>query len=210
MKDSIIVLSGGVDSVTLLYEYASHITLAITFDYGSNHATKEIACAKYHCQKLNIPHKVIPMNFIKEDFRSALLNGADAIPTGDYAPENMHETVVPFRNGIMLSIAAGYAESYGIQKVMIANHSGDHAIYPDCTPGFVGAMDQAITAGTYNNVHLVAPYTLYSKEEIVAIGKRLGIDYDQTWSCYKGEEKPCGVCSTCIERDKAMKANNLL
>lgn len=208
-RDKIIVLSGGMDSVTLLHEYASEICLALTFDYGSNHAKNEIRCAEYHCQLLDIPHKVIPMAFIKEDFNSSLLEGPNAIPTGSYAIDNMTSTVVPFRNGIMLSIAAGYAESMGAASVMIANHSGDHDIYPDCTPNFIDAMDRAILTGTYNHVRLLAPYTSLTKTEIVAIGKTLNIDYSKTWSCYKGCDKPCGECATCREREEALRANDL-
>ena len=210
MRDKIVILSGGMDSVTLLHEFADEVRLAITFDYGSNHAPNEIKWAKYHCELLGIPHKVIPMNFIKEDFKSSLLEGPDAIPVEEYAPENLRSTVVPFRNGIMIAIAAGYAETLGATTVMLANHAGDHDIYPDCTPQFVDAMNDAVLAGTFNNVQLYAPYTHLTKSEIVAIGVKLGIDYDTTWSCYKGGDKPCGVCATCREREQALRDNGLL
>ena len=209
-KDKVVVLSGGMDSVTLLHEFAEEVCLAITFDYGSNHAKNEIKWAKYHCELLGIPHKVVPMTFIKEDFKSSLLEGADAIPTEDYAPDNLRSTVVPFRNGIMLAIAAGYAESIGATTVMIANHAGDHEVYPDCTPQFIDAMNDAILAGTFNDVRLYAPYTSISKSDIVAIGVKLGIDYDTTWSCYKGGDKPCGECATCREREQALRENGLI
>ena len=209
-RDKIVILSGGMDSVTLLHEYADEVALAITFDYGSNHAKNEIRWAAYHCGLLGIPHKVIPMTFIKEDFESSLLSGPDAIPTEDYSPENLRSTVVPFRNGIMIAIAAGYAETLGATTVMLANHAGDHAIYPDCTPQFIEAMNAAILSGTFNDVRLYAPYTNLTKSEIVAIGVKLGIDYDTTWSCYKGGEKPCGVCATCREREQALRDNGLL
>ena len=110
-KDAVIIVSGGMDSITLLHDYQKAIKLAITFDYGSNHAAKEIAFAKEHCQELGIEHIIIPLAFIKEYFNSSLLQGADAIPEGHYEAENMKSTVVPFRNGIMLAIACGIAES---------------------------------------------------------------------------------------------------
>lgn len=204
MKDSVIIVSGGMDSITLLYDKKEEIALAVTFDYGSNHNAKEITWAKVHCERLKIKHIVIKLDFMHKYFTSSLLKGADAIPEGHYADENMKSTVVPFRNGIMLSIAAGIAESNGLKKVLIANHGGDHTIYPDCRPAFIKAMNEATENGTYVNVSICAPYTNITKADIARIGKRLGIDYSETWSCYKGGEKHCGKCGTCIERKEAL------
>ena len=204
-KDSVIIYSGGLDSTTLLYEERERVALAVTFDYGSNHAAREMACARLHCARLGIEHVVIDLAFFKQHFSSSLLNGADAIPDGDYADSNMRSTVVPFRNGIMLSIACGLAESRGLKRVLIANHGGDHAIYPDCRPQFVAAMDAAMQAGTYDGVRLVAPYTDISKADIVRRGAQLGIDYGETYSCYKGGEHHCGTCGTCTERREAFR-----
>lgn len=202
-KDSVIILSGGMDSVTMLYEYRQRINAAITFNYGSNHAKKEIECAEWHCKKLGVRHILIPLDFFRLYFNSSLLDGGDAIPNGSYNDENMKSTVVPFRNGIMLAIACGIAESEGLKYVMIANHSGDHAIYPDCRSTFINSMSEAMTYGTYNNIQIQAPYTGISKTEITRIGFALGVDYSKTWSCYKGGEKHCGVCGTCTERKEA-------
>ena len=204
MKDSIIIVSGGMDSVTLLYDYKDRIALGISFDYGSNHNAKEIPFAKLHCERLGIKHVTIPLDFMHQYFKSSLLEGADAIPEGHYQDENMKSTVVPFRNGIMLAIAAGMAESYGLSHVMIANHGGDHAIYPDCRPEFISAMSNATEAGSYNGVTVLAPYTNITKGDIARRGKELGIDYNETWSCYKGGEKHCGKCGTCVERKEAL------
>lgn len=203
-KDSILILSGGMDSVTLLYDYQDHIQLAISFDYGSKHNSREIPFAKLHCQRLGIEHLVIPLDFMQRFFQSSLLKGGEEIPEGHYADENMKSTVVPFRNGIMLAIAAGMAESKGLKNVMMANHGGDHAIYPDCRPEFVDAMDRAITAGTYEGVKLLAPYTSLTKTQIALIGKKIGINYAETWSCYKGGVHHCGKCGTCVERREAL------
>ena len=204
MKNALLVLSGGMDSTTLLYERASEIALAVSFDYGGNHNGREIPFAKFHCEKLGIEHITIPLKFMHDYFKSSLLSGADAIPEGNYADENMKSTVVPFRNGIMLSVAAGLAESRGLSKVMMANHFGDHDIYPDCRKEFVDAMSQAMAAGTYANITIDAPYTLISKADIARKGKSLGVDYGQTWSCYKGGEVHCGKCATCLERKAAL------
>lgn len=203
MKNSAIILSGGLDSVTLLYNRQKEIGLAITFDYGSNHAKKEIECAKWHCNKLDIEHIIIELPFIHKHFDSSLLKGSNAVPTGSYNNNNMTSTVVPFRNGIMLSIAAGIAESKSLQNLLIANHFGDHAIYPDCTLKFIKSMSDAITNGTYRHININAPYTMLSKADIVKIGGKLNIDYSKTYSCYKGGDKHCGECATCIERKEA-------
>lgn len=204
MKDSVIIVSGGMDSTTLLYDRRDEIALAISFDYGSNHNAREIAYAEMHCKRLGIEHITIPLDFMHKYFRSSLLEGADAIPEGHYADENMKSTVVPFRNGIMLAVAAGVAESRNLTKLLIANHGGDHTIYPDCRPEFISAMDSATNAGTYVGVRVVAPYTNITKGDIARIGKKLGIDYAETWSCYKGGEKHCGKCGTCVERKEAL------
>ncbi|MBO5552948.1 MAG: 7-cyano-7-deazaguanine synthase QueC [Paludibacteraceae bacterium] len=204
MKDSLIVLSGGLDSTTMLYEYRDRIALAVSFHYGSNHNDREIAFAKMHCERLGIAHIEIKLPFIKDFFKSSLLEGADAIPEGNYDEENMKSTVVPFRNGIMLSIAAGMAENNKLQYIMLANHAGDHTIYPDCRPEFVEAMNKAVHAGTWNGVELFTPYTHLTKAEIAMHGKALGMDYSETWSCYKGGEHHCGVCGTCRERKEAL------
>ncbi len=205
MKDSVIIVSGGMDSITLLHDYKDRIALGISFDYGSNHNAKEIPFAELHCKRLGIKHITIPLEFMHKYFKSSLLEGADAIPEGHYEDENMKSTVVPFRNGIMLAIAAGIAESNGLDHVMIANHGGDHAIYPDCRPEFISAMSSATSAGSYNGVTVIAPYTSITKGDIARRGKELGIDYTETWSCYKGGDKHCGKCGTCVERKEALR-----
>lgn len=205
MKDALIIVSGGMDSITMLHEYAEEIALAVTFDYGANHAQREIPMAELHCQRLGIRHIIIPLAFMSQYFESSLLSGADAIPEGHYEDENMKSTVVPFRNGIMLSIACGIAESNGLKRVMIANHGGDHAIYPDCRKDFIDAMSQAMQFGTYEHITIDAPYTTITKTDIARHGKALGLDYTETWSCYKGGKKHCGKCGTCVERKEALR-----
>ena len=205
MKDSVIIVSGGMDSITLLYDKKDEIALGISFDYGSNHNAKEIPFAEMHCKRLGIKHITINLDFMHQYFKSSLLQGAEAIPEGHYADENMKSTVVPFRNGIMLSIAIGIAESNQLKKVLIANHGGEHTIDPDCRPQFIQAIDAAANAGTFVNVRVEAPYTNITKGDIARIGKRLGLDYTETWSCYKGGEKHCGKCGTCIERKEALQ-----
>lgn len=210
MKDGIIVLSGGMDSVTMLHEFASEIKVAVSFDYGSKHNAKEIPFAALHCQRLGIQHIVIPLDFMTRYFKSSLLMGGEDIPEGNYDDENMKSTVVPFRNGIMLSVAAGLAESHGLKRLFIANHFGDHAIYPDCRAGFIKAMSEAVSEGTYEHIRIEAPYTDINKTDIAKRGAKLGINYAETWSCYKGGEKHCGKCGTCMERKEAFREARLI
>lgn len=205
-KHSLLILSGGLDSVTMLHEYAAEIALAVYFDYGSNHAAREKACARYQASCVGLEFIEVDLCFMSRYFESSLLSGADAIPDGEYTDDNMSSTVVPFRNGVMLSIAAGIAESRGLDTVMIANHGGDHAVYPDCRPAFIDAMGHAITEGTYARLRLYAPYTGITKAEIARRGVALGVDYSRTYSCYRGGERHCGRCATCRERRQALEA----
>lgn len=208
-KDTLIVLSGGMDSTTMLWEYKEQISLAVNFHYGANHNARESECARENCRRAGVELVEIDLSFMGRLFESSLLSGAEAIPEGNYDDENMKSTVVPFRNGIMLSVAAGLAESRGLKRVMIANHGGDHAIYPDCRDGFIRAMGGAIAEGTYEHIELFAPYTNISKADICKRGVEIGVDYSLTYSCYKGGKKHCGKCGTCRERHEAMAAAGL-
>ena len=203
----VVLLSGGMDSVTALYDARTRHTVAaaVSFDYGSKHNACEIPCAQWHAETLGIMHFVIPLSFVAERFSSHLLQGGGEIPRGHYEEETMKQTVVPFRNGIMLSIAAGLAESRGASGLVIAAHAGDHAIYPDCREEFMSAMESAIRAGTYASIALLRPFIAMTKGDIVARGHELGVDFARTWSCYVGGERHCGECGTCVERREAFE-----
>jgi len=205
-KDSVLVYSGGMDSTVMLHEFKDRISKAIYFNYGSRHMEKEYARAKLNCDKLGIPLVKIDLDFIHDLFKSSLLDGStEAIPDGDYREDSMKSTVVPFRNGIMLSIAAGIAESEEMGQVMIANHAGDHTIYPDCRPEFIVALSTAMTFGTYNEVKINAPYANITKRDIAIIGQGVDVDFENTYSCYKGGDIHCGTCGTCVERKEALE-----
>ncbi len=201
----VVLLSGGMDSTAALYEARARHTVAgaLSFDYGSKHNAREIPLAKWHCEKLGIPHRVVELDFLPDLFSSALLKGGAAIPDGHYAEATMKQTVVPFRNGIMLAIAAGHAESIEAQGLVIAAHAGDHAIYPDCREDFMRAMGDALRLGTYAGIELLRPFINLTKAQIAARGHELGVDFAQTWSCYKGGALHCGTCGTCVERREA-------
>lgn len=212
MKKKVVVLvSGGMDSVAALYQAHTEHTVvgAVSFDYGSKHNHKEIPFAAWHCRQLSIPHRAISLDFVGQLFKSDLLKSGGAIPDGHYEQQNMKQTVVPFRNGIMLAIAGGYAESIEAQDLVIAAHSGDHAIYPDCREDFMKAMGDAIRLGTYAAVEILRPFIHNTKAEIARRGHELGVDFAQTWSCYKGGDVHCGTCGTCVERREAFQLAGL-
>ncbi len=200
----LLIYSGGLDSTTLLYEYKREIKLAVNFHYGSKHNDRERGCAEVNTTRLNIPLIKMSLEHIKGYFTSSLLQGGEPIPEGHYEDPNMRETVVPFRNGIMLAVACGLAESRGINKVMYATHSGDHTIYPDCRPGFVESFGEAMKKGTYAGVELITPYIALNKREIALRGKGLGVYPSATYTCYNGRVKHCGKCGACVERKEAL------
>lgn len=210
-KKVIIICSGGLDSTTLLYDLIHQgykIVGVLTFHYGQLHAGKEINCAIKTCEKLKLKHEIVNLINLKILLKSALTNNSADIPEGHYEQENMKLTVVPFRNAIMLMIACGYAVSKGAQYVAYAAHSGDHFIYWDTRPNFVGRMRE-ITKISEPPIKLIAPYLSWNKISILKKGLKLGVPYENTWTCYKGKEKPCGKCGACIERIEAFTKNNI-
>jgi 7-cyano-7-deazaguanine synthase len=210
-NNAYILTSGGLDSTTLLYWARQRYDQieAVSFDYGLKHNQIEREYLIKTCQKLNIKLNKINIDFIKRSFKSSLLSDDEVVPQERYEKSNMIKTVVPFRNGIFLAILAGLAESNNIQNILIGNHGGDHAIYPDCTEEFILAMQKAIEMGTYNKIKLVSPFCNYSKADIVKLGAELNVDFSLTYSCYNGREKHCGKCSACLERKEAFKTTQI-
>lgn len=206
LKKRVIVLcSGGMDSVVALHQAAQDhdLVAALSFHYGSKHNDREIPFASHHADVLKTEHITISLDFMGQLFESHLLKSGASIPKGHYEEETMKQTVVPFRNGIMLAVAAGLAESRHASGVVIAAHSGDHAIYPDCREDFMQAMANAMRLGTYADVSLLRPFISMTKSEIASRGHELGVDFFNTWSCYVGGETHCGECGTCVERREA-------
>lgn len=202
-SSALVICSGGLDSTVMLYQAVRRYgrVAALTFTYGQNHARMENAAAGRICRKLGIPLKRIDLGFIGRHFSSSLLGGK--VPDGDYNSENMRSTVVPFRNGIILAVAAGMADSGDYAHILLGNHGGDHFIYPDCRPGFIEAMKEAIRKGTTKKIKVESPFCNLSKSDIVRIGASLGVPFEMTYSCYKGGRRHCGKCGTCRERKEA-------
>ena len=205
----VLIFSGGVDSTTLLYKMLAegYEVAAITFNYAQRHK-KEIASAKAIAKRLDITHQVVDLSSLASLLGDSALLGGKEVPSCHYTEEAAKKTVVPNRNMIMLSVAAGYAEAHEIPEIFYAAHRNDATIYPDCRAEFVEALKPAIRLATaWHPVELRAPFVNLTKAEIVKIGLELRVPYELTWSCYKGEELPCRTCPTCIEREEAFAIN---
>jgi len=212
---AVLIFSGGVDSSTLLYYLLNqgYEVSAITFFYGQRHS-KEIEFAKKLVEKAReigeIEHRIVNITSIQDLISFGAITGNEMVPEGFYTEEKQKVTIVPNRNMILLSIAAGYAVKIGAKEVHYAAHRSDYSIYPDCRKEFVKALDTAIYLGNlWNPVELKAPFIEKTKAEIVELGLRLKVPYELTWSCYRGEERPCLTCGTCIERTEAFLLNRV-
>ena len=205
-KKAVVILSGGMDSTTLLYKmiHDGFQCQAVSFDYGQRHK-KELEFAKAICEKLSVGHRIVDVSSINQLLQGSALTSDIAVPEGHYAEPTMKQTVVPNRNMIMISLAVGYAVSLEAGTVAFGAHAGDHAIYPDCRKEFVKALNKSTMIANYQPVRVIAPFLNLDKGDIAIIGKELGVDFSNTWTCYKGEDKPCGKCGACVERAEAMK-----
>lgn len=203
---TLVICSGGLDSVSLAHKVAAEQTLTglVSFDYGQRHS-KELGFAAACAQRLGVPHQIIDIRDVGRQLSGSALTDDVAVPDGHYAEESMRITVVPNRNAIMLAIAFGVAAARQAEAVGVAVHGGDHFIYPDCRPDFIDAFQamQNRALDGYANVRLYAPFVHVSKADIVTEGARHATPFDQTWSCYKGGEVHCGRCGTCVERREA-------
>lgn len=210
MEKTVVVLSGGMDSVTLLHRIVSEVgaenTKAISFNYGQRHS-RELEFARANTLKLGVEHKIVDISTINDLLGGSSLTDDIAVPHGHYADENMKKTVVPNRNSIMANIAIGYAVSLEFDRVALGVHAGDHAIYPDCRPEFIEALNNLAQIANYKAISIYAPYLNDTKVEIVKDGLSLGVDYGLTWTCYEGKIKACGKCGSCQERLEAFEIN---
>lgn len=199
---TVCILSGGMDSTVLACVLREHSTLyLLSFDYGQKHK-KELGRAANIARYLNADHRIIDLTPVTQLLKSALTDDT-AVPHGHYAHESMKVTVVPHRNMLMLTLAAAYADKVGAEQVAYAAHGGDHAIYPDCRPEFVEALQKAWDKSHYQAPRLIAPFIHKTKAEIVTLGAKRGVPFKDTWSCYEGGDKHCGKCGTCVERKEA-------
>ncbi len=203
---TIVICSGGLDSVSLAQKVASEHKLEglLSFDYGQRHS-KELDFAAACALRLGAPHKIVDIQSVGVALGGSALTDDIEVPDGHYEEASMKATVVPNRNAIMFAIAFGMAAAERADAVAAAVHGGDHFIYPDCRPGFVDAFQamQNHALDGYADVSLYTPYVHVSKAEIVKDGARYNTPFADTWSCYKGGDLHCGRCGTCVERREA-------
>ncbi len=203
---TIVVCSGGLDSVSLAYKIAAEAELLrlVTFDYGQRHH-KEIDFARSCGERLGVPCDVVDISAVGKLLSGSALTDDVDVPDGHYAEDSMKLTIVPNRNAIMLTIAFGIAAAQKADAVATAVHGGDHFIYPDCRPEFVDAFEamQKQALDGYADISLYTPFVHIPKSEIVTDGAKHQTPFAETWSCYKGGENHCGRCGTCVERREA-------
>jgi 7-cyano-7-deazaguanine synthase len=205
---SVAIVSGGMDSVTMLYVLASagYTPIVLSFDYGQKHK-KELGFAEWHAGQLGLRHMAINLGGITDLLGSSALVGTSEVPEGHYADETMKATVVPNRNMIMISIAAAAVIHFKARVLGLGVHAGDHPVYPDCRPDFVYQMERVLHIANQGFIdpgfQMFTPFLYVGKQDIVMLGDQLGVPWANTWSCYKGGELHCGKCGTCVERKEA-------
>lgn len=205
------VVSGGMDSVTMLHDlvYQGYeIDEVISYNYGQRHV-KELDYVAWNVHKLRLKHKIIDISFLAQLLDNSALTGDTEVPEGHYEQDNMSLTVVPNRNMILSAIAIGRAVNNDADAIALGVHAGDHAIYPDCRPEFVSALRTAALIANYKPIDVIAPYLAMDKGKIIARGLTIGVDYEHTWTCYKGLEQACGVCGSCQERLEGFSDNGI-
>jgi len=209
---AVVLFSGGLDSTVLVYDLLNEGAdlKLLSIDYGQRHE-KELKSSSEIAEFLELEHEILRLPMLNNLLGgSALTDPSISLPEGHYAEDSMKATVVPNRNMILLSLAAGHAISLQFDTVAYAAHAGDHTIYPDCRPEFATAMDQALKLCDWNTVSLYRPFVQLSKHDLVRKGKELGVPFEKTWSCYAGNDKHCGKCGTCVERKEAFELVGLL
>lgn len=208
----VVLLSGGMDSATLLYlcKRTFDEVRTISFNYGQRHAT-ELLSARAIADAAKVKGIVVDASHMAEFLRgSSQTDPTVDVPHGHYEDESMRATVVPNRNMILLSMASGAAISWGFPTVGYACHAGDHAIYPDCRPEFTKQMAAAMALCHYDGgIELYTPFETSGKHDVLRVGLDLGVPFELTWSCYEGGDIHCGRCGTCVERREAFELSGI-
>lgn len=202
---TIVVLSGGLDSTTLLYHLIDegHTLKSLSVNYAQRHS-RELRAAVEICQRVGVEHHIVDLSGLAAIFgQNALTSKKVDVPHGEYSPDTMAVTTVPNRNMILLSIATGWAIASKFDAVAFGAHSGQYTPYPDCQPQFAAAMNDVTHVCNECPIEVLAPFIHWTKADIVQRGHELGVPFELTWSCYKGRDIHCGSCSTCLDRISA-------
>jgi len=209
MSKVVVVLSGGMDSATLLAKMVDdgHEVAALVVDYGQRHV-REVSSAIMLCQHFGVEVTIVDLSSLKDVMRGSSQTDNDiAVPLGHYEEESMKATVVPNRNMLLLATATAHAISLGYDSVAYGAHAGDHAIYPDCREAFVSAMATVMLVCDYEPITLMVPFIDVDKGDIADLGVKLGVPFELTWTCYQGGDVHCGLCGACQERLEAFAKN---
>jgi 7-cyano-7-deazaguanine synthase len=206
-KKCVVVLSGGPDSVTVAYwaKDQGYDVSGLTFKYGQI-ATKEIHYAEIVANSLQIPHQIIDLTALQNIFRgvTSLVDDKIAMTATFSQP-----IIVPFRNGIFLSVAVAYAASIHATRIFYGAQRSDAAFYPDCRPEFYQSFEKTAQLGTDSQIVIDAPFSDNPKSEIIKLGTQLGVPYHNTWSCYLNQDVHCGQCESCRNRHHAFRDANI-
>jgi 7-cyano-7-deazaguanine synthase len=212
---AVVLLSGGLDSSVLLHHVARGLghapVYALSYDYGQRHS-KELDCARFQAEAAGVAeHRIVDISFMGEIVKDAsvLVTGGADVPDFSDIPQDFLDqppTYVPNRNMMLLSVAVAYAESRGVGDVFYGAQALDEYGYWDCTADFVERMNAVLALNRRSPVAIHAPFVTKKKVESVRLGMELGVDLSRTWSCYRGGEKACGTCPTCVERLAAFEA----
>ena len=217
VKSIIIIASGGLDSTTLIWKAMSEkiqIREILSFNYGQKHS-REIENIKSILLYLRnngheIDHKIVDITTISDLISKGALTGEEDLPKEMYDKESQRITIVPNRNMILLSIAAGRGVVLDVSHVAYAAHASDYEVYPDCRPEFIKSLSSSLKLGNlWTPIELYAPFQNLSKTDLVTLGLELNVPFELTWSCYEGKERPCLECGTCLERTEAFYKNKV-
>lgn len=212
MSKAIVLLSGGLDSCVALHvaQHDGHEVSALSFDYGQRHS-KELECARRIAARAKVvDHNIVSLNLAQWG-GSSLTDMSREVADGDINSHEIPQTYVPARNMVFLSVAASLAEAKGAEHIYIGVSQVDYSGYVDCRKVFIDAMQKAINLGTVMGaeggrpITIHAPFENMTKADEIRLGMKLGVDFSLTWSCYRGGERPCGTCDSCLLRAKAFE-----
>jgi 7-cyano-7-deazaguanine synthase len=199
-KKCVVVFSGGLDSATVAYwaKNQGYQIYPIVFKYGQI-AVKEVCAARNIAEALGVGVKIVDFSVLKDVFFASALVNRDIALSGEFS----ESIIVPFRNGVFLSVAVAYAVSVGVDKIFYGAHSSDDAFYPDCRREFYESFEKAVRLGTDLNISICAPFSGKEKVDVVKAAVELNVPIELTWSCYLDQEQHCGLCESCVNRKEA-------